>query len=169
MKYIILIFSLILTTAFCKAQIGSSNTNGNGKKNEVSISEISINGMPIIGTEEALVLQHLGQPTLTEDYYFEMDEVMAKKHSYNGFLFYAANGFVDSFEMTSENYTFTNHKIKIGDNISVLESIYPLSYASRRQHLLGGSIGLDYNDLDGYATIYFDVSNKITLIVSGVR
>lgn len=152
MKKVILIIYLTIVSANCKAQ-----------NNTIHSSEITINGTQFFGKEASLVTQHFGQPNTIEDYYFEMDDVMSQKYKYNGVLFYTVNSKVDSFEITGSNYTFTSNNIKVGDNTSTLQSIYPLSYANKNN----GRLALPFEDMDLFIVISFNNStgliNKIAI------
>lgn len=152
MKKIILIIYLTLVSANCKAQ-----------NNTIHSSEITINGTQFFGKEVSLVTQHFGQPNTIEDYYFEMDDVMSQKYNYNGIIFTAINNRTYSFEITGSNYTFTSNNIKVGDNISTLQSIYPLSYANKNN----GGLALPLEDMDLFFVISFNNStgliNKIAI------
>jgi len=152
MKKIILILSVIVISYSCKAQ-----------KNTINSSESTINGINFLGNSVSLVTQHLGQPNTIEDYFFEMDDVMSQKYNYNGILFYIVNSKVDSFEITGNNYAFTSNNIKVGDNISTLQSIYPLSFANKGTDWLG----LPFDDIDMYTTFFFNINNQITMIRLG--
>ena len=146
MKEIILIFSLLLMSFTCKAQDNSINS-----------SELTINGVNFLGNNVNLVTEHFGQPNSIEDYYFEMDKVMSKKYSYKGILFTIINNSVYSFEITGSNYAFTSHSINIGDNISNLQSIFPLSFANKSLE----AFSLDFNDMDQYIIISFNATNNL--------
>ena len=52
------------------------------------------------------------------------------------------------------NYTFTSNNIKVGDNISTLQSIYPLSYANKNN----GGLALPLEDMDLFFVISFNNS-----------
>jgi len=151
MKKIILIIYLTLVSANCKAQ-----------NNTIHSSEITINGTQFFGKEVSLVTQHFGQPNSVEDYYFEMDDVMSQKYNYNGIIFTAINNRTYSFEITGSNYTFTSNNIKVGDNISTLQSIYPLSYTNKTNN----NLTIRFNDIDRFIIIFFS-SNQITKIRLG--
>ena len=151
MKKVILIIYLTLVSANCKAQ-----------NNTIHSSEITINGTQFFGKEISLVTQHFGQPNTIEDYYFEMDDVMSQKYNYYGIIFTVINNRTYSFEITGSNYTFTNNNIKVGDNISTLQSIYPLSYANKTNN----SLTIRFNDIDRFIIIFFS-SKQITKIRLG--
>ncbi len=151
MKKVILIIYLTLVSANCKAQ-----------NNTIHSSEITINGTQFFGKEASLVTQHFGQPYSIKDYYFEMDDVMSQKYNYYGIIFTVINNRTYSFEITGSNYTFTNNNIKVGDNISTLQSIYPLSYANKTNN----SLTIRFNDIDRFIIIFFS-SKQITKIRLG--
>lgn len=153
MKKIILIFSLLTISYSCKAQ----------DRNTINSNELTINGVNYLGENVSLVTQNLGQPFTIEDYYFEMDDVMSKKYNYKGILFYIVNNKVNSFEITGNGYSFTNHNIKVGNNIETLSPIYPLSFTNKRSD----SLGLLFDDMDYYITIFFNTNSQITMIRMG--
>jgi hypothetical protein len=153
MKNIVLIFSLLTISYNCKAQ----------DRNTINSNELTINGVNYLGENISFVTQNLGQPFIIEDYYFEMDDVMSKKYNYKGILFYFVNNKVNSFEITGNSYSFTNNNIKVGDNIEILSSIFPLSFTNKRSD----SIGLLFDDMDNYVTIFFNTNNQITMIRMG--
>jgi len=152
MKNTITIILLITTLLSCKAQ-----------DNTINLNELTINNTLFLGNNVNLVTQQFGQPNSIEDYYYEMDEVMSQKYNYNGILFYIIDNKVDSFEVTGNNYTFTNHNLKIGDNIQILQPIFPLSYSNRSNH----SLVVEFNGYDRFFVILFNNNNLITKIRLG--
>lgn len=150
MKKIILIFSLLVISYSCKAQ-----------NNTINSSELTINGIKFLGNITNLITQHLGQPNSIEDYYFEMKDVMSKKYNYDGILFYIIDNKVDSFEIISDNYTFTINNIKIGNNIGTLQGIYPLSFTNKNNN----GFTLPCSDIDKFIIISYrnNLIEKIAL------
>jgi hypothetical protein len=146
MKKIILIICLITISISCKAQDNTIHSN-----------EITINGTQFFGNDVSLVTQYFGLPDSEEDYYYEMQEVMSRKYIYNGILFYIVNSKVDSFEITGSNYAFTSNNIKVGDNISTIQSIYPLSYANKKSN----GLMLPFEDMDLFFVISFNNSTNL--------
>ena len=146
MKKIIIILSIITISFSCKSQ-----------DNIISSSESTINGINFLGNDVALVVQHFGQPNTIDDYYFEMQDVMTQRYTYSDILFTIMENKVYSFEITGSNYVFTNHNIKVGNNISIFEFIYPLSFANKSSDALS----LDFNDMDMYLIISFNSTNNV--------
>lgn len=150
MKKIIIIISLIAVSFSCKAQ-----------DNTIHSSELTINGIHFFGNNVTLVTQNFGQPNTIQDYYYEMQDVMSQKYIYNGIIFTIINNKVYSYEITGNNYVFTNHNIKVGDSIETLSLIYPLSYANRSDK----GLALTFDDMDRFVIIVFNsTSNLITKI-----
>jgi hypothetical protein len=147
MKRIILILSIVLINYNCKAQI-----------NAISTSELTVNNVEFLGSNVSSVTQHLGQPHSNENYYLEMDDVMSQKYIYSGIIFYIVNSMVDSFEITGNTFNLTKNNIKVGDNISTLQTVYPLSFANRSNN----SLTIRFNNIDRYLIIFFNVNNQIT-------
>jgi hypothetical protein len=151
MKKIFLI-TFLIAFAFlsCKAQ-----------KNTITSSEPTINGISFLGNNVSLLTQHLGLPISIEDYYFEMNDVNSKKYNYNGILFYVINNKIDSFEITNNSYSFTSNNIKIGNNIAVLQAIYPLSFANKKNN----GITLPFSNIDKFIIISYknDLIEKIAV------
>ena len=113
MKKIILICSLLIISYSFKAQ----------SHNAIHSNEATINGVVFLGQSVTLVTENFGSTNSMENYYCEMDNVMSQKYKYDGILFYIVDNKVDSFEITTNNYSFTAHNIQIGDNINKLQSI----------------------------------------------
>jgi hypothetical protein len=141
MKKIIIIFTFIVVNYSCKAQ-----------NNSIASSQATINGISFLGNNVSLLTQHLGQPVSIEDYYFEMEEVNSKKYNYNGILFYVINNKIDSFEITNNNYSFTSNNLKIGNSISIIQTIYPLSFTNKKNN----GITLPFNNIDKFIIISYN-------------
>ncbi len=150
MKKIILSLFIISISLSCNAQ-----------DNTINSSEPTINGVNFLGNNVSLLMQHLGQPNSIEDFYFEMNDVNSKKYNYNGILFYVINNKIDSFEITNNSYSFTSNNIKIGNNIAILQAIYPLSFTNKKNN----GITLPFSNIDKFIIISYknDLIKKIAV------
>jgi hypothetical protein len=81
-----------------------------------------------------------------------MEEVNSKKYNYNGILFYVINNKIDSFEITNNNYSFTSNNLKIGNSISIIQTIYPLSFTNKKNN----GITLPFNNIDKFIIISYN-------------
>ncbi len=119
-------------------------------------------------------LKEFPNPDKNEDYYFEIDEKMARLISYEGNNLYFLEGMLSDFQLKDGKFSIGNGKsfIKVGDHYSLIEKIFPsflndIDYLedenSRRIFitLSNGEIVLD----DGLI-IFFDLTTgKITEIL----
>ena len=86
------------------------------------------------------------------------------EYKYIGLNVYIINNFVESFVITKNTYLLTTNNIKIGNNISSIENIFPNSYKIRNRDYLK----LDIEDSDMFLTIEFNPSlNNISKINIG--
>ncbi len=146
---------LILINFCCKAQ----------QYDTVSQTGLTINGVNFLITsvtnDISLIVNTFGQPDSNEDYFFETDNVMGKKYIYNnGLVLYIANNSLESFEITGNSYSFTSNNIKVGDNISSLQTNYPNSFNSKSNL----KFKLNYANWDAGFLIEYNSSGIITKI-----
>ncbi|NER12109.1 hypothetical protein GWK08_01525 [Leptobacterium flavescens] len=160
MKHIILTISIVFYAHIGIAQQDLISTNGDNQDNTINSNEITINNVNVFSNEISVLTQNIGQPDTVEDYFFEIQDVMAQKYYYDGLILYVIDDKVETFQISGTNYSFTNHNIAIGNNINTLASIYPSSYDNRS---LGG-MTLDLEDADMYIIISFDLNNIIDRI-----
>ena len=82
-------------------------------------------------------------------------------YKYNGINFTIKENTVSTFRITSNKFNLTKHNIKIGDNISILKSIYPLSYENK----INDGITLVLDDMDMFLVISYNnnIIDKIAL------
>jgi len=133
----------------------------NGQVNTLAINDLTINNVIVRGKDKSVLSQNFGEPIAIEQVYFEMQEKMAYKHTYNGVLFYILDDIIESFEISSSNFSFSTHNIRIGNTINTLESIYPASYLNKGVDFLSFNIeGYDY-----FITILF---NKKTQLIQNI-
>lgn len=152
----IFLTALILINFCCKAQ----------QYDTVSQTELTMNGVNFLinsGTNDvSLIINTFGQPDSNEDYFFETDNVMGKKYSYNnGLVLYIANNSLESFEITGNSYSFTAKNVRIGDNISSFQTKFPLTYNSKANL----KARLNYSNWDAGFLIEYLSSGVITKIL----
>lgn len=151
MKKIIFIF-IVLISFNCKSQ------------DIIEASKLTINGTKILSQNKTVIIATFGQPSQIITDYSEMDDNDMYVYEYMGLKVYIINDLVDSFEISSSMYLLTNYNIKIGDNISSIENIFPNSFKLRNQDYLK----LDIKDSDMFLTIEFNsTSNDISKINIG--
>jgi hypothetical protein len=141
-----IIFLIIVLVSFnCKSQ------------DTIEISKLSVNGVNILGKDKSLLTSNFGQPSEIISSYSEMDEDQMYEYKYFGLTVYVINNFVDSFVVTNSEFLLSPNNIKIGNNISSIENIFPISYSHRKRDYLK----LDIKDSDMFLTIEFNEISKI--------
>ena len=154
MKKILFLTAFFFVNCFAVAQ----------KTNSINSSLLTINEKKYLGENEAFLINSLGNPISKENYFFEMDDQYAVKYKYNGIVFYVSEGVINSFEITSNSFTFIKHDIKIGSSIEVLKKYFPLSFNNRSTRQEG--IILTLTDIDKFVVFewsYWKVS-KISVL-----
>jgi hypothetical protein len=150
MKKILFIGLLIFGTIDCKAQ------------NTINSDELTINNVLVMGQNKSILISSFGQPFEIEKDFSEIDDVDMYIYKYNGIAFYVINDLIDSYEITSDNYNFTKHNIKIGNNVSSLQNVFSLSYNKKSNE----HISLWVKEHDKYVSIHFD---KVSKIITKIR
>ncbi|AOZ99718.1 hypothetical protein [Flavobacterium commune] len=135
------------------------------KHNTINKNGLTINGIIFKinsgNNDVPLILKTFGQPDSIEDYFFEIDNVMGKKYTYNnGLILYVTNNSLESFEITGKSYLFSPKNIKVGDTISSLETKFPNSYKSRSNLVLK----LNYLNWDAGFLIEYNASGIVRKI-----
>jgi hypothetical protein len=130
----------------------------------IEINKLTVNGVNILGKDKSLLISNLGEPSEIIYSDSEMDEEDMYEYRYLGLKIYVINNFVESFEITKNNYLLTINNIRIGSNISSIKNIYPNNYKFRNSDYLK----LDIEDSDMFLTIEFSpTSNNISKINIG--
>lgn len=146
----IFIISILLLSLNCKSQDDS-----------ISLNEITINGFVVLNETGNSLIQNFGNPNSTENYFYEMKNVLGEKYVYNnGLTLYLIDEKVVSFELTCSNYNFTSNNINIGDSITSLQNIYPNSFINRGENYMG----LNVHNCDCFLSINFNSQGIIQLI-----
>ena len=162
MKKLIIIASILLIQWTCTAQ----------KFETIDPNELTINGVGFTGynldgdSVIPLIVSTFGQPDAKKRFVDEYSDDIVEKYTYNnGLILYITGNYLDIFTITGSSYTFTSHNIRVGDNISRLASIYPLSYENRYEYYSEKIIQLDLDDTDNDIILFFYGSNnRITRI-----
>ena len=137
------------------------NINCNSQNDIIGASSLTINNLTVLDKEKSFLLQNFGQPLSIEQEYLEMDNINAEKYLYSGILFYLVENKVYSFQILNNTYSITAHKIKIGDNINILQNIYPISYSNKKN----GLIAINIIGYDRYIGIRYNSNNIIQKIL----
>lgn len=119
MKKTFLITILTLLTFNCKAQ------------DIIESNKLTINGVNLVGQNKSILIASFGNPTEIKKDFSEMDNTDMYIYKYNGINLTIIENKVSTFRITNSNYKFTKHNIKVGDNISVLKSVFPISYSKK--------------------------------------
>lgn len=127
-----------------------------------------------LDTNLADFLEKFPKPDKNEDFYFEMQEVMARLISYDASEFYFLKNKLSDFRFQDSKFSIGNGEsfIKVGDHFSEVAKIYP-SYRNQFDTLKRENIGriliIPSNNkiiLDEGLGIFFDLTTgKITDIL----
>lgn len=134
--------------------------SGKAQDDFISLNEITINDITVLGENNNYLIQNFGDPNVIENYFFEMEDVQGEIYNYDGLLFYLIDDKIVSFEIRNSIYNFTSNNIRVGSNISSLQNVYPISYENRGE----GHLGLNITNCDCFITIICDESGVIELI-----
>ena len=146
MKKIILIALFTISLQNCKAQ-----------NNFINLNELTINDFDVIGINQNSIIQNFGQPTNIENYFFEIENTDGERYNYQGVLFSLINNEVISFRITGNNYAFTSNNTNIGNNISSLQGLYPISYENKGSDYLV----LNVVNCDCFISIYYNQNSGV--------
>ena len=133
------------------------------KLNTISEDSISINGKINYSTTSDQMFEVLGKPTKAQEVFWEMSEEKVLKYSYPGAEFFFADDKLESFKISSSNWSLEIPmlNLKIGDNINVLSRPYPEAFSQRENGSLLIPLGTgDYQ----FLLIEFNSKNEITVI-----
>ncbi|WP_299015117.1 hypothetical protein [uncultured Polaribacter sp.] len=130
----------------------------------IEANKLTISQVKVLNQNKDIVIATFGQPLQITTEYSEMDDNKMYIYYYKGLKFYIINNLVESFEISSSMFLFTNYHIKVGDNISTLKNLFSNSFALRSLDYLK----LDIKDSDMFLTIEFNsISNNISKINIG--
>lgn len=148
----------ILSTFFLSISICSTAQNS-----LLSKDQITLNKLKVFELNMESIIENFGQPQSIQDFFFEMSNKQGKKILYKGFLIYILNNKVKSFEITSEQYSLTEHEITIGYHLNAFKELFPESFKNKKEN----SLSITLKEYDKYITFYLDKEQKIRLIRMG--
>jgi len=128
--------------------------------NSITSSEATINDNIVFKETSLSLIGKFGPPINIEDYFFEMENLDGQIYHYPGLSFFIINSKVDGFEITSNQYNFSNHDINVGDNINTIQPLFPSSYENKMED----EIIITLSNADYYIIIKYD--NLINIILS---
>ena len=132
----------------------------------ISKEDVTINGVKLFDLSMDALIEVFGEPISIEDFFFEMDNAYAKKVSYEGLVIFMLNDKFDSFELTSQRYTFLKEEIRVFQSFYRFDEYFPESYATKKE----GSLSLTLKEYDKFITFHLrkgQNSNSIVLIRMG--
>jgi len=156
MIYFALIFFIGIGTAEAQDTQNADNL--------INFNDVTINNIPVLQLNKASLIQDFGQPLSVSPYFNEMGNVYGDDYNYNGVVFYVESGYVMTFVVTGKQYSITPYNIKVGDNINVLKSYFPLSFKNMKSDAKGYVIGVNIKDEDSFLYIQTDPDYIITKI-----
>jgi hypothetical protein len=165
---IVLSFILCLTSIGTQAQKTLNPTNA-----KINLEELRFKGNNSsvfkIGDSPTQMQAALGAPTSEEDYYYEMQEVMAKLYKYGINKMYFVTEQFDAWEIFNQNISIgRNGKyFKVGDTVDKIYGAFP-EYSNKPVQNGYIDIHLRSVDYDMECTrliISFDSSGKISQIM----
>ena len=83
---------------------------------------------------------------------------------YTNIWFGVSNNKGNTFTITGTGYKVTSNHIKIGDDASILSSIFAESYLNRNDTPEGGGILVNFTDADYYFIISWNAAKKIDIM-----
>ncbi len=130
--------------------------------NTIPKAEATINGIQILGAHPYALIyggsRGFGYGYTSSTHYSEIDDATVSTYKYDGAEFEILNSKIEGFKITSNQYSFTRHNIRVGQNIARLQYIYPKSYRNKRTGAIDLYIRYDYDD---YITIAFDPTTRL--------
>ncbi|WP_420316919.1 hypothetical protein [Ekhidna sp.] len=108
------------------AQIGMPGSVERMQISELGLKTSSSNEAVFLDHPRAHILTKLGTPNSIEDYYYEMDELMAERFIYNTNYVFVSNDKLDAFELTdnSLSVSYRGKSIKVGDHYNEVSEMY---------------------------------------------
>ncbi len=132
--------------------------------NLIDYNNVTINNIPVLQLDTVSLIQHYGQPNSITPHFNELENIHGYHYNYNEVKFTIENGWVQRFVVTGKQYSITPYNIKVGDNINVLKSYFPLSFKNMKSDANGYVIGINIKDEDSFLYFQTDLNNVITKI-----
>jgi hypothetical protein len=142
-------------TLFFLATIISVNPQ---KNNSILFEQLTINGFSIEQTANSLTTL-LGSPNSIGNYENEIDKETWEDYKYSGNSFYFFNNNMVSFALRNDTFYFYNSSLKVGLDISSVNSVFPNSFANKYVLNNLGFIIIDVTMQDGSVSDTFVVLN----------
>ncbi|WP_192347149.1 hypothetical protein [Algoriphagus sp. Y33] len=153
--FIVLIF-FFHATSFCQVQ---------GYNEDTSILTFDINNLiikssdsvhkefSVLKTTLSAFLEEFPSPDKNEDYYYEIDEKMARLITYTNNEFYFLDAQLDAFHLKDSRFSIGNGKyfIKLGDHHTAVSKLFP-PYELK--------IEIDYGTKEEYGVIRITTSEE---------
>lgn len=131
---------------------------GYSQNNSLFYNELTINGFSL-NTNEAILINQLNLTNSPFNYYDEYnDETYVKYESDFSDFSFKDNKLID-FNLNESNYYFMNTNIKVAANISIIQSLYPLSFGNKYRKNGVGFIEINLKLDDGSITDEFIIIN----------
>ncbi len=145
--------------------INTSWAQGSRYAKDIIVSkDVTINRIPVLQIDTFSLIQHYGQPNSITPYFNEMENINGKYYNYNGVKFYLEKNMVMNFIVTGKQYSITPYNIKVGDNINLLKSYFPLSFKNMKSDANGYYVGINIKETDRYLFIQAGSNSVITKI-----
>ena len=162
----LLILILLLSTMSC-----SDKKDRNLNLDQVNVSSFSFfkvassNSIPLAATEENITFA-FGTPAVVKEGILEVSKSACTKWIYKGATIYLQSGRMVDIDLKTAAYgfVFNGTVIKVGEDISKLQVLFPGSYSQRTSRQI--LISLSYNGEPIEKQILFDFNpqNRITAI-----
>lgn len=147
----ILILLFMFTAYWNFAQEKGTRINGN---------ELTLNGQRFFEMSVEDAIQAFGQPLSIEDYYYETEDLYAKKVEYEGARLFFVDNRGDGFTITSPDIAVTKHNVRVGEPISSLKNALPESYEEIERSVMV----IDLKNRISFILIFYDLFGNISKI-----
>ncbi len=132
---------------------------------EIPNLEITRNNGNVVQFNDPLskIIELLGQPNLIEEYFYEMDELWAKKLKYNSCEIFTLDDKLDAFDIRTSEFKvgIDGNYISVGDNISEIANFYPLYNNWLGENYLSIPMSLGGQFQDTKLILEFDSQTKV--------
>lgn len=125
--------------------------------NRIDGYELTLNGQRFFEMSIEDAIQAFGQPLSIEDYYYETEDLYAKKVEYEGARLFFVDNRGDGFTITGPDIAVTKHNIRVGEPISSLKNTFPESY-KRIERLV---MSIDLKNRSSFILIFYDLFGDI--------
>jgi hypothetical protein len=148
-----LFLCLNLSSTYCST-IGQVNLLDTISPKDVCISRV------LIGSKKNNLLSSFGTPDSVISHIDEFEGTEFQEYIYLRSSFYIDNNVFYGFDIRDSIFQFDYGKIKVGDEIEVLEKEFPKSYSNRERGETETTIRVKINKTDSYILFFY---NKQTI------